>query len=70
MPVSELQKFARCFTKDWRLHSDSFIGIANGYIQQLPPDGKVLFQLPTGKPIDGASYVAIGLEPRRQRGEY
>ena len=125
MPVSELQKFARCFTKDWRLHSDSFIGIANRYIQQLQPDRKVLLerefraflyesetdsdeallqlwyaqgaeawdfdltvrpvmsdfywlmnpealglQSQTAKPIDGASYVAIGLEPRRQRGEY
>jgi hypothetical protein len=42
--ASELQKFARCFTKDWRLHSDSFIGIANGYIQQLPPDRKAILE--------------------------
>jgi hypothetical protein len=42
--ASELQKFARCFTSDWRLHSDSFIGIAYAYIQQLPPDRKAVLE--------------------------
>ena len=42
--ASELQKFARCFSTDWRLHSDSFIGIANRYIQQLPPDRKAILE--------------------------
>src|SRR5690348_8994183 len=39
---SELQKFARCFTEDWRSHSDSFYKIAYEYIQQLPPDRKAV----------------------------
>jgi hypothetical protein len=39
---SELQKFARCFTRDWSLHSDNFIGIAHRYIQQLPLDRKAI----------------------------
>ena len=42
--ASELQKFARCFTKDWRLDSSSFIGIAERYIQRLPPDRKATLE--------------------------
>ena len=42
--ASELQKFARRFSKEWRLHSDTFIGIASGYIQQLPPDRKAVLE--------------------------
>lgn len=42
--ASELQKFARCFTADWRLHSDSVIGIAYGYIQHLPADRKAVLE--------------------------
>src|SRR5271163_651109 len=42
--ASELQKFARRFTKEWRLHSETFIGIAYGYIQQLPPDRKAILE--------------------------
>ena len=40
--VSELQKFTRCFTKDWRLHSGSFLQLAAQYIEQLPPDRKAV----------------------------
>lgn len=37
---SELTEFARCFTRDWRSHADSFYAIAYDYIQKLPPDRK------------------------------
>ena len=40
--ASELQKFAGCFTRDWSLHTDNFIGIAHRYVQQLPPDRKAI----------------------------
>jgi hypothetical protein len=120
--LTELQKFARCFTRENGLHSDSFYGIAYRYIQQLPLDRKAVLEgefraflyesgadsdeallklwyaqgaeawdfdltvrpvmsdfywlmnpdapeleLPTGKPIDGACHVAVGLKPRRER---
>jgi hypothetical protein len=42
--ASELQKFARCFSKDWRSNSDSFYKIAYEYIQQLPPDRKAVLE--------------------------
>ena len=38
--ASELQKFARCFTKDWRSKSDSFGMIAYKYIERLTPERK------------------------------
>ena len=38
--LSELQKFARSFTANWRLRASSFLVLANEYIQQLPPDRK------------------------------
>ena len=38
--LSELQKFARTFTADWRLRASSFHMLANEYLQRLPPDRK------------------------------
>jgi hypothetical protein len=40
--LSELQKFARCFTANWRSRANSFLIIANEYIPQLPPDRKAV----------------------------
>jgi hypothetical protein len=38
--LSELQKFARSFTANWRVRASSFLVLANEYIQQLPLDRK------------------------------
>jgi hypothetical protein len=37
---SELRKFAGRFSRDWRLHANSFYIIAYDYIQKLPADRK------------------------------
>src|ERR1700752_3617634 len=38
--LSELQKFARSFTENWRLRASSFLMLASEYIEQLPRDRK------------------------------